>query len=52
LKKVHLVTTPLDRGGIQTTMTAVIRDMGLKKRFLVTLCVTAMPRTYWKPALI
>lgn len=34
LKKAHLATTPLDRGGIQVTMAAVIRDMGLKKDFL------------------
>ncbi len=46
LKKVQLATTPLDRGGIQTTMAAVIRDMGLKKRFLVTLYVIVMPRIY------
>ena len=44
LKNAQLATTPLDRGGIQTTMAAVIRDMGLKKRFLATLCATAMPR--------
>ena len=43
LKKVQLATTPLDRGGIQTTMAAVIRNMGLKKRFLVIPCATVMP---------
>ena len=43
LKNVQLATTPLDRGGIQTTMTAVIRDMGLKKRFLATPCAIVMP---------
>ncbi len=52
LKKAHLATTPLDRGGIQVTMAAVIRDMGLKKRFLAILCATVMPRTCLRLALI
>ncbi len=52
LKKAHLATTPLDRGGIQVTMAAVIRDMGLKKRFLAILCATVMPRTCSRLALI
>lgn len=52
LKNVQSATSPLDRGGIQTTMAAVIRDMGLKKRFLATPCAIVMPRICWKPVLI
>ena len=36
LKKAHLAESPLDRGGIQTAMKAVVRQLGLKKRSLVT----------------
>lgn len=43
LKKAHLVTTPLDRGGIQTTLRRVTRDCGLKKELHRTVCATAMP---------
>ena len=38
-------TTPLDRGGVQTTLHKVINTCGLKKRSPLTACVTAMPRT-------
>ena len=38
-------TTPLDRGGVQTTLHKVINTCGLKKRSPRTACVTAMPRT-------
>ena len=31
LKKAHLTTTPLDRGGIQIPLRQVTRDCGLKK---------------------
>jgi integrase len=37
LKKAYLAESPLDRGGVQTTMKAVVRQLGLKKRSLVTL---------------
>jgi len=33
LKNAHLAESPLDRGGVQTTMAMVVKDMGLKKRF-------------------
>ena len=36
LKRVHLADRPLDRGGVQVAMVAVVREMGLKKRFPVT----------------
>ncbi len=35
LKLAHLVDSPLDRGGVQTTMVKVVRGMGLKHRFLL-----------------
>ena len=42
LKSAHLATTPLDRGGVQTTLHKVTQDCGLKKRLPLTACVTAM----------
>ena len=33
LKNAHLVDTPLDRGGIQTAMKAVVRQLDIKKKF-------------------
>jgi len=41
LKSAHLSTTPLDRGGVQTTLRQVAQDCGLKKRLPRTVCVTA-----------
>jgi site-specific recombinase XerD len=38
-------TTPLDRGGVQTTLHKVIESCGLKKRSPRTACATAMPPT-------
>lgn len=38
-------TTPLDPGGVQTTLHKVIEACGLKKRSPRTACATAMPRT-------
>ena len=43
LKKSHLATTPLDRGGIQVSLRQVARDCGLKKELRRTACATAMP---------
>jgi site-specific recombinase XerD len=45
LKKAHLATTPLDRGGIQTTLRQVTRDCGLKKELRHTVCAIPMPPT-------
>jgi site-specific recombinase XerD len=45
LAKSHLARTPLDRGGIQTTLRQVTRDCGLKKELHRTACATAMPPT-------
>jgi integrase len=44
LKSAHLAQSPLDRGGVQVTMAAVVRALGLKKRFPVIPCAIAMPR--------
>jgi integrase/recombinase XerD len=38
-------TTPMDRGGVQTTLHQVVAACGLKKRSLRTRCATAMPLT-------
>ena len=43
LKKSHLATTPLDRGGIQNTLRQVTLACGLKKESRHTACATAMP---------
>jgi integrase len=45
LKKAHLATTPLDRGGIQATLRKVTRDCGLKKELRHTVCAIPMPLT-------
>jgi integrase/recombinase XerD len=34
LKNAHMVDQPLDRGGIQTTMQAVVQQLGIKKNFM------------------
>jgi len=45
LKAAHRAGSPLDRGGVQTTLRQVALDCGLKKRSPHTACATAMPRT-------
>lgn len=42
LKGAHSARTPLDRGGVQTTLRQVAIDCGLKKRSRPTACATAM----------
>ena len=42
LKGSHRATTPLDRGGVQTTMKKVVEACGIKKRFHHTVYATAM----------
>jgi len=36
LEKAHLADTPLDKGGVQCAMAAVVKSMGLKKRLAAT----------------
>ena len=43
LKGASGATTPLDRGGVPTTLHKVVAACGIKKRSLRTACVTAMP---------
>ena len=45
LKGSYTATTPLDRGGVQTTMRKVVEACGIKKRSRRTLFVTAMQPT-------
>jgi len=45
LKGARIVTTPLDRGGVQTTLHKVVETCGLKKRSRPTACATAMQPT-------
>jgi len=43
LKGAATATTPMDRGGVQTTLHKVVESCGLKKRSHPTRCATAMP---------
>ncbi len=45
LKAAQRATSPLDRGGVQTTLRRVAQGMGLKKRSPRTACATAMQPT-------
>lgn len=44
LKGSRLATTPLDRGGVQTTMRKVVEACGIKKRLPCIACATATRR--------
>ncbi len=46
LEFAHLAESPLDRGGIQVAMKAVVQEMRLKKTFLAIPCAIVMPRIY------
>jgi len=45
LKAAHRARSPLDRGGVQTTLRKVALSMGLKKRSPHIVCAIAMPPT-------
>ncbi len=45
LRTAGAATTPLDRGGVQTTLHKVVQACGIKKRLLRTACATATPPT-------
>ncbi len=51
LKNAHLVDSPLDRGGIQTAIKAVVAQIGIKKKSAAIPCAIATPRIYSKQAL-
>ncbi len=42
LKSAHLAQSPLDRGGIQTTLCKVCQALGFKKKLRRTVCATVM----------
>lgn len=50
LKFAYLAESPLDRGGVQVTMAAVVKEMGLKKRFPAIRYAIVMPRICLKQA--
>ena len=43
LKAAHRATTPLDRGGVQTTLRKVVQACGIKKRSPRTACAIVLP---------
>jgi len=43
LKAAHRATTPMDRGGVQTTLRKVVQACGIKKRSPCTAFATVMP---------
>lgn len=43
LKAAHRATSPLDRGGVQSTLRQVVAECGIKKRLPRTACATVMP---------
>jgi site-specific recombinase XerD len=51
LKNAHLVDSPLDRGGIQVAIKAVVEQIGLKKKYHAIPCATATQHIYWKQVL-
>ncbi len=46
IKSAYLAESPLDRGGVQVTMAAVVKEMRLKKRYPATRCAIATPPIY------
>ena len=49
LQNAHLADLPLERGGIQTAMKAVVNQLGIKKKSLAIPFGTAMPPICLKP---
>jgi integrase/recombinase XerD len=52
LKNAHLTNRPIDRGGIQSSIKAVVKQIGIKKKFHAILCATALRLICSKWALI
>ena len=50
LAKARLATTPMDRHGVQTTLSKVVQECGIKKTLARTACATVTPRICSKPA--
>ncbi len=51
LRNAHLADGPIDRGGIQSAMKEVVKQLGIKKKYLAIHYVTAMPLICWKQVL-
>jgi len=49
LKNAHLADSPLERGGIQTAMKAVVEQIGIKKKLVATPYATVTQPIFWKP---
>jgi len=45
-ERIRCATTPMDRGGTQAAMKAVVSQCGIKKKYLSTRCATALPPIY------
>jgi integrase len=45
-EQIQQATRHMDRGGAQSAMKAVVKDCGIKKKFLYTIYAIAMPPTY------
>jgi integrase/recombinase XerD len=52
VKNAHLVTVPLDRGGIQVAMKKVVGQLGIKKKSHAIRCVIPLQRICWRQELI
>ena len=48
LKNAHLADSPLNRKGVQVAMQAVVKEVGIKKKLVVTPYVTATQLIFWK----
>lgn len=52
MKNAHMVDKPLDRGGVQSVMKAVVTQLGIKKKLHATPCAIVLQPICWKPGLI
>ena len=47
MERIRRATAPMDRGGIQAAMKAVVAQCGIKKKYPSIRCATASPPTCW-----
>jgi integrase len=52
VKNAHMVTMPLDRGGIQVAMKKVVGQLGIKKKSHAIRCAIPLQRICWRQELI
>lgn len=50
MDRIRTASRPMDKGGVQQAVKAMVADCGIKKRSRSTLCATAMPLTCWSAA--